>query len=187
MTAYATTGEAEKTITSGMNDYISKPFDPKQLYQKIARLTTKEPIVLLDEALKSDGEAEKRTEKGEIYRHVTNLDFLDESIGGDEDLKIKMLEIMIRETPDEVAQMEKYYQEENWERLRAVAHKFKSTVSYMGLTGLKEVIQNIQLNAEKKENLDITKNMIVEVKNICLLACQELQEELSALKTNTET
>lgn len=144
---------------------------------------------MLDEALKSDGEAEKRTEKGEIYRHVTNLDFLDESIGGDEDLKIKMLEIIIRETPDEVAQIEeKYYQEENWERLRAVAHKFKSTVSYMGLTGLKEVIHNIQLNAEKKENLDITKNMIVEVKNICLLACQELQERrLTALKTNTET
>jgi CheY-like chemotaxis protein len=32
MTAYATTGEAEKTIMAGMNDYISKPFNPKKLY-----------------------------------------------------------------------------------------------------------------------------------------------------------
>ncbi|HRK29107.1 MAG TPA: PAS domain S-box protein [Chitinophagales bacterium] len=186
MTAYATTGEAERTITSGMNDYISKPFDPKKLYQKIARLTSKEPVVLIDNVLESEAppEAEKRNLKSEIYPHVTNLAFLDESIGGDDELKVKMLEIMLRETPDEVAQMEKFYQEKNWDRLRAVAHKFKSTVSYMGLQGLKEVINNIQQNAEKRENLDITQNMIAEVKNICLLACQELQEELTTLQQN---
>ncbi|QQS27470.1 MAG: PAS domain S-box protein [Sphingobacteriales bacterium] len=189
MTAYATTGEAEKTITSGMNDYISKPFDPKQLYQKIARMTSKDSGALKMETnnSKADTEPDKKSEKVEIYKHVTNLDYLDESIGGDEDLKIKMLEIMLRETPDEVEQMEKYFQEENWERLKAVAHKFKSTVAYMGLNGLKEVVNKIQVNAEKKENPELTKNMIAEVKNICLLACQELKEELTALKTKTNS
>jgi len=184
MTAYATTGEAEKTITSGMNDYISKPFDPKKLYQKIAKLTSKKEIVHLDSPDDMEKISEKRTEKVEIYEHITNLSFLEESVAGDEELKTKMLEIMINETPQEIALMEKYYHEKNWERLRAVAHKFKSSVVYMGLSGLKEVVQNIQLNAEKHENLDTTGNLIAEVKHTCLLAVQEMQEELKKLKKN---
>ena len=38
MTADALKGEAEKCFESGMNGYISKPFEPKDLYQEILRL-----------------------------------------------------------------------------------------------------------------------------------------------------
>ena len=44
MTAHATVGETAKCINAGMNDYISKPFNPDNLLNKIAKLILKNKI-----------------------------------------------------------------------------------------------------------------------------------------------
>lgn len=38
MTAHALAGDRDKCLNAGMNDYISKPFDPDELQSKLTRL-----------------------------------------------------------------------------------------------------------------------------------------------------
>jgi len=39
MTAHTIKGEYERCIEMGMNDFVSKPFDTKELYDKIYKLS----------------------------------------------------------------------------------------------------------------------------------------------------
>ena len=178
MTAYATTGEAEKAIVAGMNDYISKPFNPKKLYQKIVQLTGVE-IIGQEKTTQKDNTVQQQTQAPQSK--VTDLSFLEEATNGDPDMLYSMLEIMIRETPEEIAHIERYFHEKNWPKLRAAAHKFKSAVSYMGLHNIKDHVKNIQLYAETEENLDQLYPMISQVKEICQIAVEELKEKFENL------
>lgn len=186
MTAYATSGEAERTILAGMNDYISKPFNPLQLYEKIVKLTKHQP---LDEPF----EIEQNTQP--VARQtlstaspdnantlpVLDLSFLEDATGGDKELKMKLMEIILREAPDELSDMNRYCAEKNWDRLRAVAHKFKSNVTYMGIASIADTVKNIQLYAESRQHLDILPDMVVKVSEVCHKACMLLHEEYERL------
>ncbi len=182
MTAYVTTGEAEKTIQAGMNDYICKPFEPKTLNHKIFSLVK----------LKKTEKGEKLDYFGTVFdankvEHVcpsdkvTNFTFLYNATGGDTELNMKMLTIMLREVPDEIAQMETYYREQNWKRLASLAHKFKSAVTYLGLD-IKEVLIQIQQFSEEQAETDKIGDLIGTVQMVCKQAIVEIESEMERLR-----
>jgi two-component system, sensor histidine kinase and response regulator len=41
LTAHAMIGDQKKCIETGMDDYLSKPINPQELFDKIAKWTTK--------------------------------------------------------------------------------------------------------------------------------------------------
>ena len=53
----------------------------------------------------------------------------------------------------------------------------------MGLTDQQEMVKNIQLDAENQENLASLWERIEGVKEVCMEACKELQQELKLLNS----
>lgn len=168
MTAYASESDAKKSINSGMNDYISKPFDENTLYSKIARLVsgTKKSIV---------------ENKNNEY---VNLDYLKSLAKGNMKFIEDVISLFLVQTPVAIDNMKSHLNSKTWQLLLAEAHKLKPSFRFMGIKELEEVVHSIEESVEKQENLDLLHGMISKIEMRCNIAFKELKEELKKIKLN---
>ncbi|MFK8010087.1 MAG: Hpt domain-containing protein [Saprospiraceae bacterium] len=66
-----------------------------------------------------------------VYNFI-NLDYLDMMSDGDLEMKKVMLDMLFEELPTELAKMRELANSEEWKELSSVAHKMKSTLSFVG-------------------------------------------------------
>ncbi|CAN5337484.1 hypothetical protein BH09BAC1_BH09BAC1_00460 [soil metagenome] len=170
MTAFATTGEADKCIEAGMNDYISKPFEPRHLHDKIVAL-----LYYKDGVRPGPVQAPRNREEAQSGETL-NLTYLDRITGGNENLRQQILELLLLETPEELSKLEEHTKECNWPRVRGVAHKMKSTATYMGLSQTLANLKLIEENANVQTNLDDIPNWVNEASKNLNRALGELKE-----------
>ena len=58
MTAYAMTGDREKSLAAGMNDHITKPFQPPQLYATLNRWIAPRTRQVMPDSVQTAGQME---------------------------------------------------------------------------------------------------------------------------------
>jgi len=66
-----------------------------------------------------------------VYNFI-NLDYLDMMSDGDLEMKKVMLDMLFEELPNELAKMRELANSGEWKELSSVAHKMKSTLSFVG-------------------------------------------------------
>lgn len=177
MTAHANKKERDKCIGLGMDDYISKPFDPLDLKQKIVALSKKslgvtcevEPIV------------EEKAPAAAPTQKLTNLDYLRELSDNNESFFKDFISLFLNNTPETMAELEKQLSGKNWEGVRQAAHKMKPSLNYLGLKEAQGLAASVEEYALKKENLEKIEGMVTRLKEICNAAYSELEQELKSL------
>jgi signal transduction histidine kinase/CheY-like chemotaxis protein len=160
MTAHAMAGEREKCISSGMNDYISKPIDEEALYQLLVKYSSN-----------FNGKEDNGTE---TMGRVIDLQYIESVSDGDKQLKEDMIREFVKTVPGNIHNLEKAIDEKNYRVIYSIAHDLKTTVHFMGLTNLVgQSLQKIEDLASNNGTIATIRQMFEDVKAVCTRAVQE--------------
>ena len=174
MTAHAMKGDLEKSIAAGMNDHITKPIDPHQLFNTLIKWIKpgdrKIPVTMKKLPQAKSGDME----------HIPNLEGIDVETGikrvaGNRKLYRKLL-LRFREENGEVIKKIKEAQSGGEKELSVrLAHTVKGVAGNIGANELYKKSRAVE-SALKEERYDDYKNAIEEM-------AQELNRVLHSIGT----
>ena len=178
LTADVTTVDVDKCKAVGMNDYIAKPVDETELYNKIIGTIKKSKL---------DKKEEISTIQIEKIKY-TNLEYLHHRTKSNPILMMEMISLYLAQTPPLISTMKQSLAEQNWQLLGAAVHKMIPSFSIMGIgSNFENMAKKIQELATAQEQLEGIHDLVLQLEEVCMQTCIELEEELNTIKKNKVT
>lgn len=165
LTASAMLDHKSVAMEVGMNDFLTKPFEPNQL---MALLQQYVPARLDEETIHFDKMLDQQR--------------LLELYGSDASYASDMFAMFLTDVAPEFHELPALCREQNWSVLGHVAHKLKPTLGMVGLTWLEEKMKQLEnslARGEKKELLEVYCNEIYAGVNEMLPVLRKESQKLS--------
>jgi len=179
LTADVTTVDVAKCKTVGMNDYIAKPVDDRELYNKIISLVKK---TTLQKETPKEVEVIENIEKESTIKY-TNLEYLNTRTKSNPKLMKEMIAIYLQQTPPLLEAMRQSVIDKDWPLLAAATHKIIPSFSIMGMSSdVENRARKIQEAAKAGQFTNETEQMVSQLETICNQACKELEIEFNLIK-----
>ena len=160
-TANAIKGDRDKCLAVGMDEYISKPFLPDELYDILAKFYTNASDITKD------------------HSKLTDLTYLKSVSDGDDQFVIDMVRSFIEKTPALLDELDKAAEGEDWTQVGALAHKLKPNLAFMGIESLKHLVLDIELSGKDLQHLEILSSKVKTLNSRCHEAILELGETIT--------
>ncbi|NDC40312.1 MAG: PAS domain S-box protein [Chitinophagia bacterium] len=161
MTASVMQGERENCMKAGMNEYISKPFNPLELNQKIYNFI--------------------KPQQKESHRRIINIDYLKSAVGGETGAIREILEIYLSKTPALLEGIERDLNNGQFEALRQQVHNLKNSVGVLGADRLFHLIDTIEFSlTEGRPSVDVMA-MLSQMRQLVRQSIAEVEDEYRML------
>lgn len=177
MTAYATNADIKRAKDSGMNNYIFKPFKPRELYAILEKYGKPSKDRILKYAIDNNGDAEITTEK----KHI-DLKFLYEETQGESSILILLIESFLMDFEEFLGVVNKEFKKKNWQALYRATHKIKPSVDMFGISEMEPIIHSLTSKFKEEKQLEGAGELLNSCKEIFKYVKEELLIELKLLK-----
>jgi PAS domain S-box-containing protein len=174
LTASASDDIENKVMKAGMNDYITKPFEPSILFSIIALHTGADKKKYINK--------EKMENSANIPKtKIIDLSYLHEASAGNKAFITEMISIFLEQTPGFINHLIETSKEKNWLEFRKTLHKIKPTIIMMGIHSLEGDVPKIENSVKKGVDLDLVPALVDKMETICKKAYEELKTELKKI------
>ena len=95
------------------------------------------------------------------YKNI-DLSYLELMSDGDAGMKAILLDMLLTEPATEFEKMKQLAADQNWEDLKQVSHKMKSTLPYIGFEELSETNKKVDKMLWENKNTDLEESVIAE-------------------------
>jgi signal transduction histidine kinase/CheY-like chemotaxis protein len=141
LTANALESEKEKCWQAGMNEYITKPYNPEFLREKIILLT----------------EHNSKTEdQNSEHISLENLNIL---LNGSKEQMIRMTKVFLEQIEKHFNELKLALNENDLDQITAVTHKLKSSFQLFGLSKTGVLLERIEQRAKTLESHDLNSEL----------------------------
>jgi len=108
-----------------------------------------------------------------------DLDYLNSISGGDQDFIKDMLETFVTNVPQELAKIRSFVSTENWQKAGEDAHKFASSLLFLGLKELRALAIQIEDYGIGKNNIDQIPALFNQLEDGCNQLIIELKRDFN--------
>lgn len=177
MTASALVSEKNKCFELGMNDYISKPFEPLELQQKIAKYL---PVI----NIKTISGPMTKNVHSSTSDQMATYEILNEHANGDTEYMVEILEDCIHEFPKYMDELNAAESQNNLEEVKKSAHKLKAPIALIGADSMSKILLTIEGNIGNNINLEIVPKLTRELNTLMKKLLKELQQKVEAIHSS---
>lgn len=161
LTAHVTEGEIQRCKDHGADEYLSKPFKPQELYEKLGLLHAQLPSKEFELGEQADDISDQK---------VIDFTQLENFTQKNTDIMCSTLHLLATELPADIYRIQEQINAESYERLKAAAHRAKPNFELVLSPAFAGIIAFIEKEASKmgdfnkmQERLDALKVVFGEV------------------------
>jgi len=143
LTAHAMTGDREKCLAAGMNDYVSKPVQPAVLEQVIERWTVGHADAAAPR-VEPAPQPEPQAAPPPAAAAPFDREDLVERLMGDEERARRIMDVFLADIPRQIAALAVAISETDPKSARLHAHSIKSAAANVGGRGIREVAWKLE-------------------------------------------
>lgn len=165
----------KQCINAGADAFFYKPYHLIELRPIMIALveTYRDRMTLYDE------KSNNHNTEMEKYFDLTSLNEISE---GDKEFTSTMISYFVEHTPLALKNLNARISAQDWPEVRQIAHKLKPQLMYMGIHSIQQDVELIEQYSNQKIHIDQIPAMAAKTEKYCLLAIEQLKEELKKLE-----